>query len=1360
MKKIITYLMDQKLLINLVVVIIIMSGLFAFSKINRESIPDIKFDMVTVTTIYPGASPNDAEELITVPIEKKLRSLSGLDKVRAYNVENVSLIVIYIEDSVKDKKKVVQDIKDAVEQVGNLPSNAQKPLVSEVTFDNTELASIALTGKNENVPYSKLRDFANRSEDFFYDIDGIAVVEKFGYYDREYLVEVDPDSLDKYRIGMNTLVNALKMRNIDFPGGSLRVGKKEFVLRTKGQFKNSEEIRNTVIRGNDTGYSLRIGDVAKVTDTYKEADVYQRFNGKEAVILKLWKKRSADEIDLSNRLKKAMAAYSVEGFEDIDVSFFNDQSKGTSNRIGSVVHEAALGFVILGFFMLMLLGRRMSGLVLAGIPVTFMVTFVIMWYMGITINIMSLFGMIMVLGMMVDFSIVIAENSHRYMEHGLKRRESVVKGVSEVFWSVTVTLICIIAAFMPLLLVTGMIGKFVKAIPIVIITALIASWIIAMFILPTYLNIFLGDTHIKGKDKRDITLPQKLFSKIFGKKINRSIKKIQNEDVNFEEGLFGQVQRLYKKFVTSALKHRYLTVGILLILFTGSLTLLPGLGFKFISGGGEEQIRIKVKLPFETNLDSNLSEMKKIEKLLLNAIPENEFEALHLYAGEDYTEIIDPKPGKATYKSTFEIYLVPEKDRKRIAETINLDLRKRISEAQESGLIAKELNIKVESVFDGPPVGKPVNVEIQGENFDVIKIIAAEYSDYLSTIKGVRDITIDLENGKTEYQYTVNEKMAAWTGVSAYDIASAINASFAGEVATKVSQNEEEVGVRVRFDEQARQKLKGLHEVKITNMTGGLIPLDSVSNVKIAKGYSQINRLNFKRLVQVQADADTAVITPVDVTKLLENKFNDIEKRYPGYSIKYGGEQEDTNKSMGELGALFIAALIFIFVVLTVFMNSLIMPVIIMIAIPFALVGVVFALFSHGQPLSFMSVLGLFSLAGIIVSNTLVLVQFINKFRDEGLSLKDALIEGGVVRLRPIILTAGSMILELMPVIYGVGGKDYLVAPLALSFGYGLIFATFITLVLIPCFYYIAEDMKGMTAGFLSNFGIKINRTIYQPVINQEKREINIMKYLNRNLLHKMLLFALIVASCITPVYLSAEENHSAIESIQETDRGIPVKVFAGVAMVLINGPGDSSFWISRYEVTQELYKSVTGTNPSYFKGARLPVEQVSWFNAVEFCNKLSIKSGFAVYYNIDKRKDDPENKNSGIRWTVTINRDADGFRLPASDEWEYAARAGSRDRYFWGDEMKDKYCWYEKNSGSSTHPAGTKKPNTYGIYDICGNVSEWCFDWHPLYSGLYRIIRDGHYSLDAEQMKIDQLYNRAPHLEFGFTGIRLVKNR
>lgn len=252
----------------------------------------------------------------------------------------------------------------------------------------------------------------------------------------------------------------------------------------------------------------------------------------------------------------------------------------------------------------------------------------------------------------------------------------------------------------------------------------------------------------------------------------------------------------------------------------------------------------------------------------------------------------------------------------------------------------------------------------------------------------------------------------------------------------------------------------------------------------------------------------------------------------------------------------------------------------------------------------------------------------------------------------------------------------------------------------------------------------------------------------------------LIIPVLIFPDVVYAEKIQPTVSLTADSGEKISVKKFADVEMVLITGVNTPDFWISRYEVSQELYQSVTGTNPSYFKGDKNPVEQVSWFNAVEFCNRLSEIAGFAPYYTIDKKRDDPENVNSGIRWTVTINNNADGFRLPTSEEWEYAARGGSSGKYFWGDEMNGEYCWYSGNSGDKTHPSGTKKPNAAGIFDICGNVQEWCFDWNQSFIGLYRVVRDGHFRQDEKDMQTGKIDYRSPQFEFGFTGIRLVKNK
>lgn len=1050
--------MHQKLLIGLMIFMICLTGYNVAKNLNRESYPDVNFDMVSVRTVYPGGSPDEIEDLVTIPIEKKLRSISGIDKVRSYNVENVSVVVAYLDDKlpVDAKDKAVQDIRDAVDLVNNLPPTAMTPVVEEITFETTPAIDIAVYGKKEGIPYSEIREAANDLEDFLYDIRGVAEVEFFGYEDREYLIEVNPDSLAHYRIGMNTVINTLKTRNVDLPGGSLKVGDTEYVLRTKGQYRNAEEIRNTVIMSNDAGFITRIRDVAAVESTYAEPDVYERFNGHRAVLLRVWRQRSMDEIRLVDDLREKMARYRPSNTSNVSIALYNDVSRYSRESIERVVSNAVVGFIFLALVLLLLLGWRMSSIVSIGIPVAFMIAIIGMRIMDITFNVISLFGMVMVLGMIVDFSIVVTENSHRYMEQGLRKWEAIVKGTHEMFWPVTVTLLCICAAFSPLLFLSGLMGKFMIGIPIVLMTCLVASWFIAMFIMPTLLNVFSRENNSGNSAS------------------------LKDEDPNYERGLFGKFQRQYKRLLGWSLSHRYITTLILIVLFFGSMFVAWIIGFQFITKGGEESFTIRTTMAQETNLEANLREMRVIERIIA-MIPKHELDNYHTSVGNRVTDAIDPAPGEATHKSTIEVFLSSVKKRARSADDIEEEVRRKVLTLQKKGELPRDMLIEFEVARHGPPVGKPVSVELRGKDFAVLKKIAQEYVHYMKTIRGLQDIRVDLEDGKKEYRFKVNEVIAARSGISVNDVAQALNASFEGATASTLNQNEESVALRVRFPEQARKRKESISDVMIANNSGGLIPLNMVAWVQQQPGFTEINRLNYKRVVQVQANVDTRFITSFDANRMLAVKFKNIEQRYPGYEVSYGGENEESAERMGEMGVLFIFALLVIFVILAVFFNSLMIPLVVMIAIPFALVGMILALWAHGQPMSFMSALGFFSLAGVIVSNTLVLVQFINNMRDEGLPLKEALLEAGVIRVRPILLTVGTTVLGLFPSIYGIGGKDYMVAPLALAFGYGLIFATIITLILVPSFYYIAEDIKGFTAKLCGLVGIRMKSTIYTP---------------------------------------------------------------------------------------------------------------------------------------------------------------------------------------------------------------------------------------------------------------------------------------
>jgi multidrug efflux pump subunit AcrB len=1061
MISIISVLMKQRRLINLLVVLILVAGAMVLSRTNREIFPEVNFDAISVVTVYPGGSPEEIESLITIPIEKKLREVSGLDKVRSYSVDNVSNIVVYIDSKARDKKQVVQDVKDAVDSVQGLPEKAERPSTTEWKFEKMPIAEYALYGTGSDLDYQVLRTEAKKLEDFLFEIPGVADVELTGFRDREILIEVDPAAMRRYRVSLGQIRDTLDNRNLDFPGGSLKVDDREYVLRTLGQYRDIEEIKESVILSNDAGFVVRIKDVAKVRDYFEDALTYQRFNGTEAVLLRIMRKRSMDEIRMMDEIKARLKNYAPAN-PDLKLSLYNDFSRMTRERINSLYTNGIVGFILLGAILFFLLGARLAAIVSVSIPVVFMVAFIGLGLRGITLNVISLFALVMVLGMVVDFSIVVSENAYRLMEKGIERTKAILHGLEEVFWPLTVTLLCICATFAPLLFLGGMIGKVIWILPLVLIICLSASWLVAMFILPTHLDMF--------------------------SKINVS-KKVKSAEKN--SGWFEKSRDQYKSFLKWMLEKTWRRWSTLLALIVLFFVFVIGpfavrlTGFVFMPSGGEENIDIIVSLPVGTNLEATLKEIKKVEQLIAK-LPGEELEHYQSSVGSGLFNPADPVPASAAHKGVVRMLLTSEKDRNRSAQDILKETRSVLNQAQEQGVFMSGAQFQLDTEKMGPPVGEAVNVEIRGPDFEVSKQIAQLYLEELNQIDGVNDIRSDFEEGKQEYRYVVDEVMAQRTGVSVRDAAFALNSAFQGLVATSIKSGEEDVDLRVRFPGEARQKMQSLDKVMVGNKTGGLIPLSLITSMRAEKGYSVISRLDYRRVIQVKAKVDPSRITPVEVNGRLTQKFSNIEEQFPGYSVKQTGEQEDMMESMIELMLFLLLALAVIYIILTVFFDSMLLPVVVMSAIPFALIGIVPMAVIHDKlmafgPVNFMSMLGFVSLTGVIVSNTLVLVQFIIYERESGKPIKAALIEAGGLRFRPVILTAGTTVLGLIPTVYGLGGIDYFVRPLALSFGWGLVFATLITLILVPCFYQIAEDIVAFNSRFFSKFGFKLKDSLYDP---------------------------------------------------------------------------------------------------------------------------------------------------------------------------------------------------------------------------------------------------------------------------------------
>ncbi|MCB1194161.1 MAG: efflux RND transporter permease subunit [Leptospiraceae bacterium] len=1038
MKSIANFIVEKTLVVQFILVLLTLIGLTRLLSMNREAFPNVALDKVVIEAPLPGATPEEIERLIAIPIEKKLRSVTNIDKVRSYNLENVSVIMVFLIEGVKNTKKVVDDIKDAVDSA-ELPGNAIKPTVREITTEKQEVISLSLSlkknGSNPTEDYRKLRDTAKAFEDRLIQLKNVADIEKIGYRNREFLVEVNPDALNAKEIGLNTILNVLGSRNINVPSGTMKINGTEYLLRTKGDFEEAKDMINLPVLGNEIGFSTLLKDVAKVFDTFEEEKTFEKLNGKHSIILRVWKTEQADIIVTADSVKKLVESVQ-NNYPEIEISVFEDKSKNVRRQLGDLILNFETGLVLVLLSLFFVLGFRLSVMISAAIVFIFFIAFIFFKQIGITINTISIFGMVMVLGMMVDNSIVVVENTYRLMQDGRSRTEAILQTFRDVLIPLLVSFLVISAAFIPLLFMSGIIGKFIFGIPAVVLITLVSSLLFALVFLPNWLNIFL---------------PQKL--KVTPKK---------EENIEEKEGIFGFVIRAYKATIGFALKHRVLVLIAFNIIFFSTLFLAGKfLPFIMFPPGSEEDIEIKTWMPIGSTLQKNLETMEKMEPTLIS-MAGKDFDYLRSRIGIHESPIVDPKPGQEVHRSHLTLKLVPSADRLewKDARVLVQKIRNYIEDSKKSGLIDKDMFYDVNARIKGPPVGKPVSLEIRGPEYKSIKEIAELYISELKKIDGVFDIRIDLEQGKEEFRFHVKDDFASRTDISARDIARTVRTAYNGEIASSISKGEDKINILVRFPESERHSMDSLNKVKVENRNRRLIPLEKVTNFVKAREYSMINRQDLLRVVRLEASVDTKKTTSLFVNRKLQSTIK-LDK-YPEYSVIFGGEQEDAQKSFKDLGISMLFAVAVIFGIFVIYFNSVGTTLVIIGSIPFGIVGVLFALMTHGMPLSFMSTLAIVALSGSIVANTLILITFINELRSSGMSLDDAIINGGAIRLRPIFLTTLSTVIGLIPSAYGIPTLDQFVQPLSLAFGWGLFFATAVTLVVVPVLYRIKEDFKSI----------------------------------------------------------------------------------------------------------------------------------------------------------------------------------------------------------------------------------------------------------------------------------------------------------
>lgn len=1030
MKGFIKFFASRHLLAYLLTIMVMLLGAGSLMQIKRDMFPNVDFDEMIITTRYPGASPEDVELNVTNKIEDEVKEVDGIETMTSSSLENISVIDIRLDPDARDKEKIKSEIRDAIDRVTDFPPEVtEAPLIVEIKTNIIPVIRVGIAG---DISYAELRLLAKRLEKKLKKIGGVSRIEKTGYLDREIKVEVSPEAIRKYQISIREVVNAIKSRNIQLSGGSFESYTSDKNIVTLAQFSDPEEVGNVIVRSTFDGPLIRVRDVARVYDGFEPEKTRFRIMGKDSISLTVFKKETADVIRLVDAVKEVVEKERKRVPEGVELLYTDDNSIFVRNRLRIVSTNALIGLTLVVILLFTFLNFRTALWVAMGIPLSISGVFFLSPFFGVYIDAIALAGMVIVVGLIVDDAIVIAENIYRHREMGDPPLTAAVEGTYKVFRPVLTTIMTTILAFAPMFFMTGIIGKFIFPIPLVMTLALLISFFEAVTILPAHISA--------GKDKRG------LKSRFEGEKENR-----ETAGSNWFDG----VKSRFQQFVVYVLRLRYLVISIFIVLIAGSF-LYASHFMKFIlfPSSSAEKFFVLVETPTGTSLDATADRVKEIEKIM-SGLPGDELETIWTLSGSMEGFIM----GENENWALLSVSLTPYSDRERNAEEIVDSLR------QKTDKLTGFASIRYVIDAGGPPVGRPITIRVVGSDNQLRKGLADSVEKYLARVNGVKDIDRDDKLGKEQVELKIDYERLSQLGLTVEDLALGVRLAYDGEVVTSVRYGDEDVDFRVILEKMARREPGYLRSLNIPNRQGRLIPLSEVAGFVTGPGPSSFYHFDGERAVTITADIAKGGLTPLEATEAVIDHF-DLDNDWPGMRFEIGGEAEETQKSMKSLAIAMVTSVVGIYFILVLLFNSLTQPILVMLAIPFGLIGVIGAFAAHGEPLGFLAMLGVIGLMGVVVNDSLILVDYINVHRLEEPEKKFLRIvaEGTSARLRPILLTSVTTVSGVLPMAYGLGGSDPFLAPMALALGYGILFATPLTLLLLPCLYMIPNDVREIAA--------------------------------------------------------------------------------------------------------------------------------------------------------------------------------------------------------------------------------------------------------------------------------------------------------
>ena len=1104
---------DNKTSIYILSIFISIAGIFSYNSLPKEQFPDIVIPTIIVQTVYPGSSPKDIENLITKPLEKKIKSVSGVKKLKSNSIQDFSIITVEFDTDVKvDQAK--QKVKDQVDKAkSDLPNDLKTdPIVQEINFSDLPVLYINISG---NFDLQSLKRYAELAKDKIESLPSITRVDIVGALDRELQVNLDLTSMATSGLTMDDVTRAIQYENMRISGGNIDVDKMQRSLSVSGEFRSKEEIENIAIRSG-TGATLYLRDVADVVDGYKEKESYARLEGKNVITLNVVKRAGENLIEASDKCHEIVEDLQTSGAypKEMEVVFTGDQSVKTRTTVHDLINTIIIGFILVTVILMFFMGATNAIFVGLSVPLSCFIAFLVMPTIGFSLNMIVLFAFLLALGIVVDDAIVVIENTHRiFHKERLPIKVAAKKAAGEVFMPVLSGTMTTLAPFIPLAFWKGIVGKFMFFLPVTLIITLLASLLVAYIINPVFAVDFMEDEHAE-EDRVKSARGVKRTSIVMG--IIAVLAYImggfgagnfvvtllgvyllhhfwlRHVIVVFQTKTWPGVQNAYERLI------RYLLEGnrprvtifatIILLILSFVVTAIRKPGVVFFPQADPNFTYVYLTLPTGTSAKHTDSILKIAEKRVFTAIG-NENPLVESVISNVAVGATDPNSGDRTTASNKGKITVAFVDFEKREGGSTMALLKKIRE--NIGTIAGA-EIIVEQERNGPPVGKAVNIEIRGDEFESLVSTATKLKTYLDNkkISGVEELKTDFISSKPEIIIKIDRERANRFGISTAQIGMTLRGSIYGTEASKFKDENDDYPIMVRIKKMDANNLDALLNMRITYrdmVAGGMIrqvPLSSVASAEYSNTYGGINRMNQKRVITLASNV-LAGYQPNEVVSQVNSAIESFDKP-SDIQIEMTGEQEQQAETGAFLGNAMLASLALILIILVTQFNSISKPLLILSEIFLSLIGVLlgFAIFDMDFSVV-MTGIGIVALVGIVVRNGILLVEFTDLLREQGATLKGAIIEAGRTRMTPVLLTASATILGLVPLAVGLnmdfatlfselnphiyfGGDNVAFwGPLSWTMIYGLGFATFLTLILVPCMYYLNEKFKARVYGWM-----------------------------------------------------------------------------------------------------------------------------------------------------------------------------------------------------------------------------------------------------------------------------------------------------